>query len=40
MDRLTTAFEQALEGQDLRRIASSREDAEHFLQQYKEGLLP
>ncbi|RRZ90324.1 Hsp70 family protein [Erwinia sp. 198] len=40
MDRLTTAFEQALESQDLRRIASSREDAEHFLQQYKEGLLP
>jgi len=39
IDRLTTEFEQALESQDPRRIASSKENAERFLQQYAEDAL-
>jgi len=39
VDGLTTAFEQALESQDLRRIAAVREEAENVLRQYESGTL-
>ncbi|MDW5499818.1 molecular chaperone HscC [Pseudomonas lundensis] len=39
-DQFTTAFEQALESQDLSRIATVREHIEQFLRQYEEKTIP
>lgn len=37
LDHLLTAFEQALESQDLRRIAAMRQQVEQFLERYEAG---